>query len=90
MGSRVPVCALACLLVALGINAVAGETVTVGVNVVNPQRLSAGDRQALLDQLQTAGVRVIRAPLSPAWDGDDYGPAPIFSAEPLSAGSKPI
>jgi len=88
MGSRVPVCALACLLVALGINAVAGETVTVGVNVVNPQRLSAGDRQALLDQLQTAGVRVIRAPLSPAWDGDDYGPATDFIRRASERGIK--
>jgi hypothetical protein len=41
-----------------------GETAAVGVNVVNPQRLNQADREAVLDQLQTAGVRIIRAPLT--------------------------
>lgn len=54
------------------------ETVVVGVNVVNPQRLSAADRDKMLDQLQSAGVQVIRAPLAPAWSGSDYGPAIDF------------
>ena len=55
-----------------------GETVVVGVNVVNPQRLSAADRDKVLDQLQAAGVHVIRAPLAPAWSGNDYRPAIDF------------
>ncbi len=55
-----------------------GETVVVGVNVVNPQRLSAADRDKVLDQLQAAGVHVIRAPLLPPWGGNDYGPAIDF------------
>jgi len=75
MISRTPVCVLGWLLMVLASSATASETVTVGVNVVNPQRLSAADREALLDQLQTAGVHVIRVPLAPAWGSDDYGPA---------------
>jgi hypothetical protein len=69
-----------CLLVAAvgPVTVVRGEIITIGANVVNPQRLSAADREALLDQLQTAGVRVIRAPLAPPWRGDDYGPAIDF------------
>ena len=55
-----------------------GETVVVGVNVVNPQRLSAADRDKVLDQLQAAGVHVIRAPLLPPWGDNDYGPAIDF------------
>jgi hypothetical protein len=72
MISRVPVCALGWFLLALATSAAAGEPVTVGVNVVNPQRLSAADRAAVLDQLQAAGVRVIRVPLAPPWGGNDY------------------
>src|ERR1700757_4723617 len=43
-----------CLLVgAVGpVTVVRGEIITIGANVVNPQRLSAADREALLDQLQ--------------------------------------
>ncbi len=55
-----------------------GENVVIGVNVVNPQRLSAADRETVLDQLQAAGVRVIRAPLAPPWGGNDYAPAIDF------------
>ena len=78
MISRAPVGVLGCLLVALSINAMAGETVALGVNVVNPQRLSAANREVTLGQLQAAGVHVIRAPLAPAWGSDDYGPAIDF------------
>src|SRR5262249_41623533 len=68
--------------------AAAGELATVGVNVVNPQRLSAADREVMLDQLQAAGVRVIRAPLAPAWGGDDYGPAIDFIRRASERGIK--
>jgi hypothetical protein len=60
------------------IGAAHGQRVVVGVDVVNPQRLSAPDREKVLDQLQAAGVRVIRAPLKPAWTDRDYGPAINF------------
>lgn len=55
-----------------------GQTTIVGVNVVNPQRLSVAERDKVLDQLQAAGVHVIRVPLAPAWGGNDYGPAIDF------------
>ena len=32
----------------------------------------------MLDQLQAAGVQVIRAPLAPPWGGNDYAPAIDF------------
>src|SRR5215472_13578716 len=83
-----PVCALGWFLIALATPAAAGETVTVGVNVVNPQRLSAADREQILGQLQAAGVRVIRAPLAPAWHGDDYGPALDFIRRASERGIK--
>lgn len=68
-----------CLLVAVGtMPAARCEYPVAGVNVVNPQRLRAPDRDAVLDQLQGAGVRMIRAPLAPPWGGDDYGPAIDF------------
>lgn len=67
------------LPLALGaIPGAANEGVAVGVNVVNPQRLSPTARETVLDQLQAAGVHLIRAPLAPPWDGDDYGPAIDF------------
>ena len=51
-----------CLVIALGtVTTARGESLAVGVNVVNPQRLGLADRQAVLDQLQAAGVRIIRA-----------------------------
>jgi hypothetical protein len=65
-----------------------GETVMVGVNVVNPQRLSAADREKVLDQLQAAEVHVIRAPLAPAWTGSDYGPAVDFIHRAYARGIK--
>src|SRR5215472_106627 len=83
-----PVCALGWFLIALATPAAAGELATVGVNVVNPQRLSAADREVILDQLQAAGVRVIRAPLAPAWGGDDYGPAIDFIRRASERGIK--
>src|SRR5207253_10784326 len=68
-----------CMLLALGtLPAAADASVAVGVNVVYPQRLSAAAREAALDQLQAAGVHMIRAPLAPPWGGDDYGPAIDF------------
>src|SRR5215472_9210856 len=88
MISHAPVGVLGCLLVALSINAVAGEPVTVGVNVVNPQRLSAAERAAVLDQLQTAGVRVIRVPLASPWGGNDYGPSIDFIRRAYERGIK--
>lgn len=70
--------AFCCLIFSVAaMSPVHGETV-VGVNVVNPQRLSAADRDKVLDQLQAAGVHVIRAPLAPAWSDSDYGPAIDF------------
>ena len=70
---------LGCLLVAFGgIPVATGEPVIVGINVVNPQRLGWADRQAVLNQLQAAGVKVIRVPLEPPWGGNDYPPAIDF------------
>jgi hypothetical protein len=64
------------------------QTAAVGVNVVNPQRLSQADREAVLDQLQAAGVHVIRAPLEPPWGGNDYGPAIDFIRRAYERGIK--
>jgi hypothetical protein len=70
---------LGCLLTAVGAACVAhGNSAAVGVNVVNPQRLSAEDRETVLGELQTNGVRIIRVPLAPPWGGSDYGPAIDF------------
>jgi hypothetical protein len=55
-----------------------GQAVVIGVNVANPQRLSAVEQDKVLDQLQAAGVRVIRAPLKPAFGDHDYGAAIDF------------
>jgi hypothetical protein len=88
MISRTPVCALGFLLIALGTPAAVGEAVTVGVNVVNPQRLSAADREAVLGRLEVAGVRVIRVPLAPAWGSDDYGPSIDFIRRAYERGIK--
>jgi hypothetical protein len=78
-----------CLLVAVSaIPAVANDSVAVAVNVVNPQRLNPAAREAVLDQLQAAGVRMIRAPLAPAWGGDDYGPAIDFIQRAYERGMK--
>src|ERR1700675_4906032 len=80
---------LGCLSIALGgLPAASGEPVVVGVNVVNPQRLSAADREAVLDQLQAAGVRVIRVPLTTPWSGDDYRPAIDFIRRAYERGIK--
>jgi hypothetical protein len=70
---------LGCLRIALSATLPAySQTAAVGVNVVNPQRLNQADREAVLDQLQTVGVRIIRAPLEPPWAGGNYGPAIDF------------
>jgi hypothetical protein len=79
MISRYSISVLGCLQIALSATLPAySQTAAVGVNVVNPQRLNQADREAALDQLQTAGVRIIRAPLEPAWAGGNYGPAIDF------------
>src|SRR5689334_9593060 len=54
------------------------EAIALGVNIVNPQRLSPANRDAVLDQLQAANIRVMRVPLAPPWGGSDYGPAIDF------------
>lgn len=54
------------------------EAVVVGVNLDNPQRLNEKQQGEILDQLQRAKVNVIRAPLKPPWEGDDYRPAIEF------------
>jgi hypothetical protein len=72
---------LACSLLISGAGAIAaapGQSVVFGVNVVNPQRLNAADRERVLDQLQASGVYLIRVPLMPAWSASDYGPAIDF------------
>src|SRR5260370_14486549 len=89
MSSRPLISVLGCLMISLGaMPAARGESVTVGVNVVNPQRLSSADREAVLDQLQSAGVRVIRVPLAPASGGNDYGPAIDFIRHAYERGIK--
>jgi hypothetical protein len=65
-----------------------GQAVVVGVNVVNPQRLSAAERETVLGQLQAAWVHVIRAPLAPAWSGNDYSAAIDFVAHAYKRGIK--
>ena len=88
MSTRASIFALGCLFIALGTAATAGEPVIIGVNVVNPQRLSTAHRAAVLDQLQAAGVRVIRAPLATPWGGDDYEPAIDFIRRAYERGIK--
>lgn len=66
------------LIFMLPIHTARSDTVAVGVNVVNPQQLALGDLEALLDQLQKAGIGMIRVPLAPAWGGGDYRPAIEF------------
>ena len=72
-----PICSFLVLGFATLVSARSNSFV-VGVNVVNPQRLNSSDREVLLDQLQFAGVRIIRVPLEPPWRGSDYGPAIDF------------
>src|SRR6266446_1516360 len=70
---------LGCLLAAVGAACAAhGNSAVVGVNVVNPQRLAPGDREILLGELLTNGVRIIRVPLAPPWGGNDHGQAIDF------------
>jgi hypothetical protein len=49
-----------------------GEDMAVGVNVVNPLRASVADQNALIAQLKAAGVRVIRASVTPDDKGIDF------------------
>jgi hypothetical protein len=67
------------VLIALGaMPTMSSANITIGVNIVNPQRLSRVQQDAVLNQLQAAGVHVIRVPLAPPWGGDNYGPAIDF------------
>jgi hypothetical protein len=68
--------------------AASGQTLAVGVNVVNPQRLAAADREAVLAQLHAAGVQMIRAPLAPPWGGDNYSAAIDFIRRAYQVGIK--
>jgi hypothetical protein len=70
------------------VTAARSDSITVGVNVVNPQRLSKADQETTLDQLQAAGVKVIRAPLAPRWGGNDYEPAIDFIHRAYERGIK--
>jgi hypothetical protein len=60
----------------------------VGVNIVNPQRLSFRDRESVLHQLHAAGARIIRVPLAPPWSGTDYRPAVDFIRRAYDRGIK--
>jgi hypothetical protein len=63
------VCALAA---APPIRPVQAAGLIVGMNVVNPLRASVADQSAVIGQLAAAGVRVIRAPLTPDNRGIDF------------------
>src|SRR5436190_3928291 len=78
----------ACLLIVVGAVAARANSVVVGVNVVNPQRLGRSDREAILAQLQANGVRTIRVPLAPPWGGDNYEPAIDFIHRAYERGIK--
>jgi hypothetical protein len=78
-----------CFTFALGaISPAPSHGVVVGVNVVNPQRLSQADRAAVIEQLQMAEVNVIRVPLAPPWSGADYRPAIDFVRSAYQRGIK--
>jgi hypothetical protein len=78
-----------CMLLVLGtVPTAASESIAIGVNVVNPQRLSVAAREAVLDQLQAAGVRMIRAPLASPWGGGDYASAIDFIRRAYERGIK--
>ncbi len=78
-----------CLLIALrGVPAAGGEPVILGVDVDNPQRLNQVVRESVLDQLQAANVRTIRAPLKPPWGAGNYGPAIDFIRRAYERGIK--
>jgi hypothetical protein len=78
-----------CLLMALGKTPVAySQSVAIGVNVVNPQWLSAAEQQATLEQLQAANVKLIRVPLKPPRGTADYGPSVDFIRRAYERGIK--
>jgi hypothetical protein len=89
MVPRLLTCIFGLVLLAPGtMPAARGVEVAVGVNVVNPQRLSATEREAVLGQLRSAEVRIIRVPLAPLWGGDDYRPAIDFISRAYERGIK--
>src|SRR5438270_12211661 len=80
---------LSCLMLSVGAVSLAhADSAIVGVNIVNPQRLSGNDREAMLGQLQANGVRTIRVPLAPPWGGDNYEPAIDFIRRAYERGIK--
>ncbi len=81
--------AMGWLLITLGaLPAASSENVVVGVNIVNPQWLSSSDREQILDQLQAANVRIIRAPLTPTRENGDHDPAIDFVRRAYERGIK--
>jgi hypothetical protein len=78
----------ASILLAAEVPASGSGGFVIGVDVDNPQRLGAEQQDAVLDQLQRAQVNVIRAPLKPPWDGDDYRPAIDFIRRAYERGIK--
>lgn len=64
------------------------DNVAIGVNVINPQRLTPAAREAVVDELHVAGIRVIRVPLEPPWRGGDYGSAIDFIRRASEKGIK--
>jgi hypothetical protein len=53
-------------------NPAAAEKMVLGVNIVNPLRAKTADQDAVIAQLKAAGVRLIRAPLTPDDKSIDY------------------
>lgn len=80
--------AFASILLAAGVPASGSAGFVIGVDLDNPQRLIAEQQDAVLDQLQRAQVDVVRAPLKPPWDGEDYGPAIDFIRKAYARGIK--
>lgn len=60
------------LCLASGCSAVLAQSVVVGVNVVNPLRASKAQQDAILGELNRAGVRVIRAGVTADDAGVDF------------------
>src|SRR6266550_1479183 len=80
---------LSCLMISVGaVSLVHADSAIVGVNIVNPQRLSRSDREAVLGQLQANGVRTIRVPLASPWGGDNYESAIDFIRSAFERGIK--
>lgn len=59
---------LVLLLQLAPLTAARAQTGAVGVNLDNPQWLGPAQREAVLERLQTAGVRLLRLPLAPPYE----------------------